>query len=243
MSIATFVKDAFTAVNAARPVSHAAALSLLGTSIYAVHEGASSVLPIGLTAATTTAMVGLEWLQWTALGRLAKIEEAGDDVRAFTLKAQCVGIGGLQVLLYSLAVVNFAREAGADWSQGWTLMGTIAIALLFAALNFSAKFNSCDPVQQPRRSSSGPTGGQRIHDAIFSAPALPAPVANDDVVISFDLERAIREKTARMEAAEALALEDHTRPAFKTPALERFVKRTKLRQRRATQVERKAAAA
>lgn len=164
------VKNLFTAVAARRPLSHLAAVTLLGTSVYAVHEGAAAVLPAGLAAATTAAMIGAEWLQWTALGRLARIEEARDDMRALVLKWQCVGVGVLQVLLYTLAVVNFAREAGQNWGEGWALLGTVAIAALFAGLNFVAKWTSCDELQQ-----RGPTGGRPIHHAIFSAPAIESP--------------------------------------------------------------------
>lgn len=205
MSISTFINSSFTAITHARPVSHAAAITLLGTSIYAVHEGAaSSGLPQGLVAATTAAMIGMEWLQWTSLGRLAKIDDANDERRSLALRFQCAGIGCLQVALYTIMVVNFAKAGGLDWSHGWGLVGSVFFATLYAALNFVAKWTSCDPVDA--ESSTGPTGGSRVHTAIFSSPALPAPASNDDTVISFDLEKAIREKTARMEAAEAAAL-------------------------------------
>lgn len=205
MTISTLLNSAFTSIIRARPVSHVAAVTLLGTSIYAVHEGAaSSGLPAGLVTATTAAMIGMEWLQWTALGRLAKIEDAGHDGRALALRAQCAGIGCLQVALYTIMVVNFAKAGGLDWSQGWALAGSVFFAALFACLNFIAKWTSCDAIEsEPGR---GPTGGSRVHSAIFSAPALPAPASNDDNLISFDLEKALREKTARMEAAEAAAL-------------------------------------
>lgn len=174
-----FVKDAFTALNAARPVSHLAAVTLLGTSIYAVHEGAASILPAGLVVSTTAAMIGMEWLQWTGLGRLSKLDDAGEFTRSSVLKLQCAGIAALQVILYTLAVVAFAKAGGADWSQGWPLVGSIAIAGLYAGLNFVAKWTSCDPVAAAK-STSGPTGGQRVHDVLFStpAPALSAPTAD-----------------------------------------------------------------
>jgi hypothetical protein len=190
------IKNTFTAIAARRPVSHLAAVTLLGTSVYAVHEGAAAVLPAGLAAATTAAMVGCEWLQWTALGRLAKVEDASDDVRALVLKYQCVGVGGLQVLLYTLAVVNFASEAGQNWGQGWALCGTIAIAALFAALNFIAKWTSCDQLEQ-----RGPVGGRPVHHALFSAPALESPepslarYTTDQGVIDF--EDALRKRGER----------------------------------------------
>jgi hypothetical protein len=191
MSIATVLNNAFTAVVAARPVSHLAAVTLLGTSIYAVHEGAASILPAGLVVATTAAMIGMEWLQWTGLGRISKLDDAGEHTRASVLKLQCVGIAGLQVVLYTLAVVAFAKAGGADWSQGWALFGAVAIAALYAGLNFVAKWTSCDPVATAK--SGGPTGGQRVHDVMFSAPAVPAlesvPTeadwANDPAILKF----------------------------------------------------------
>jgi hypothetical protein len=167
-------------IERARPLSHLAAATLLVTSIYAVHEGAASILPAGLVVATTAAMIGMEWLQWTGLGRIAKLDDAGEHTRASVLKLQCAGIAVLQVILYTLAVVAFAKAGGADWSQGWALFGSIGIAALYAGLNFVAKWTSCDPVgEKAAASSGGPTGGQRVHDVLFStpAPALPAPAA------------------------------------------------------------------
>lgn len=166
-------------VQRARPVSHLAAVTLLATSIYAVHEGAASILPGGLVVATTAAMVGMEWLQWTGLGRISKLDDAGEHTRSSVLKLQCAGIAALQVILYTLAVVAFARAGGADWSQGWALFGSVAIASLYAGLNFVAKWTSCDPVGEVKAATSGPTGGQRVHDVLFStpAPSLPAPAA------------------------------------------------------------------
>ncbi|MDZ4760072.1 MAG: hypothetical protein SGJ21_03250 [Alphaproteobacteria bacterium] len=168
------VKNTFTAIAAGRPASHLAAATLLGTSLYGVHEGAAAVLPAGLTTALTAAMIGAEWLQWTALGRMRAIEDASDDARALTLKGQCVAIGALQVAGYSLFIWNAGREAGMSWGMGTdAFWGVLVGAALFAALNFVAKWTSCDPVG--RRTGTGPTGGSRIHDVMFSSPALPAP--------------------------------------------------------------------
>lgn len=228
----TQITNSFTALVRARPVSHLAAMTLAGTSLFFVHEGADSVLPAGLTVATTAAMIGMEWLQWTTLGRIAKLEDARRFERASVLKLQALGVGCLQVILYTLAVVNFAREAGANWGEGWALLGAVAIAALYGALNFVVKWTSCDPVDA--ETSGGPTGGQRIHSAIFSMPALPAIASNDDNVVTFDLEKAIREKTARMEAAEASALQvaPPVRPA--PVRLRNAAKRIRVRAKRAT---------
>lgn len=228
----TFLSNSFTSIAAARPVSHLAAVTLLGTSIYAVHEGAAaSGLPAGLVTATTAAMIGMEWLQWTALGRLARIVDAGEEGRAFALRAQCAGIGCLQVALYTIMVVNFAKQGGLDWSQGWALMGSIFFAALFAALNFIAKWTSCDAIGSDK--STGPTGGQRVHEAIFSTPSRPQLPSNDDNVVTFDLEKAIREKTARMEAAEASALQAAPPAREAKVRLRNAAKRIRMRAQRA----------
>jgi hypothetical protein len=174
--IVTNLNKGFRWIIKRRPVSHAAAVTLLGTSIYGVHEGAASVLPAGLVAATTAAMLGAEWLQWTALGRLARLEQAKDSVRANVLKAQCAGIGALQVALYTLAVVNYAREAGLNWSEGPALFLSIGFALLFAGLNFVAKWTSCEPIE-----TSAPG----------RPPGLRTPAAKGDNV--YDFTRAARD--------------------------------------------------
>lgn len=172
----TTVKNVFRAVAERRPVSHLAAVTLLGTSIYGVHEGAASVLPAGLVAATTAAMLGAEWLQWTALGRLSKL---GDTLRAHVLQWQCAGIGLLQVLLYTLAVTNYAREAGMDWGSGWPMAGAIAIASLFAGLNFVAKWTSCEALEDHEEAAPAPL------------PKKPQPRPAGDNI--YDLTRTQRE--------------------------------------------------
>jgi hypothetical protein len=182
-----------TWIVAHRPVSHAAAAAIVATSAYAVHAGASAALPAGLAGAATAALIGFEWLQWTALGRLAAIERVGDDSRAAVLKAMSVGIGGLQIGLYSFAAIAIAGEGGMDWGRGWALAGVLLGAAIYAGLNFVAKYASCDPIDVR---TSSPTGGRRapVHSAIFeAAPALP-DFSNDDNVVTFDLEKAIRTK-------------------------------------------------
>jgi hypothetical protein len=224
------VKNAFTALAASRPFSHAAAVTLLGTSIYAVHEGATATLPVGLASATTAALIGAEWLQWTALGRMARIEDAGDQVRALVLRGQCAGVGALQVGLYTMAVLNYAHAAGLDWSHGWALAGTIAAAALFAALNFVAKWTSCDQVDGRRPPSV------RLHNAIFSEPvaampALQAPAVEagcDDVGV-IRLEDRIR-RHEKMVDADALAKATAGRSADER--LQLFIKRAQTRRRR-----------
>lgn len=224
------LNNSFTAqIERARPISHLSAATLLVTSIYAVHEGAASILPGGLVVATTAAMVGMEWLQWTGLGRISKLDDAGEHGRSAVLKLQCAGIACLQVILYTLAVVNFARAAGADWSQGWPLVGSIVIAMLYAGLNFVAKWTSCDAIDAEKSTTSGgPTGGQRIHDVLFStpAPALAAPAAEveDDETNILRFINRVRHTNAKFEKDAA------AQPARPTPVRLRLAeKRIKTR--------------
>lgn len=168
------VKDAFTWTVSRRPVSHAAAAAIVATSAYAVHHGAEASLP-QLAGAATAALVGFEWLQWTALGRLATIEDARDDNRAMVLKAMCAGIGGLQIAGYTFAVLAIARESGVNWAHGWALAGVVVMAIVYAGLNFVAKYASCDPVESKRRPI--PTGGT---PKSLPVDALPAAFTADD---------------------------------------------------------------
>ncbi len=234
------VNNAFTAASAwlgaARPVSHVATVTLLGTSIYAVHEGAASILPPGLVLSTTAAMIGMEWLQWTGLGRITKLDDAQEFNRSAVLKAQCAGIGGLQVILYTLAVVNFAREAGANWSGGWPLVGSIAIAALYAALNFVAKWTSCDQIRAAR-AGVGPTGGSRIENMIFGSTPSPdfAPAESSaytaDVV---NFENRLRQRGEPLFGElDPRIVASATRDA--PERLKLFVKRERVRRQRASE--------
>jgi hypothetical protein len=175
----------------ARPVSHIAAAAIVATSAFAVHHGAEVALP-ALAGPATAALLGFEWLQWTALGRLAAVEEAGDATRAAVLKGVSCGIGLLQVGLYTLSTIAIGRENGADWSTGWALALVIAGAAIYAALNFAVKYASCDPVV---RRTTWPTGGSRqpTHTMLFGEPlpaetapeVEPADWANDPKVVRF----------------------------------------------------------
>lgn len=203
MYLSTSVNKSFTeTVAEARPVSNLAAVTLLVTSIAAVHFGAESVLKDapGLLAITTGAMIGFEWLQWTSLGRITRLDDARQHARANVLKAQCAGIACLQVLLYTVAVVAYAGKTGANWGEGWPLAGSIAIASLYAFLNFVAKWTSCETVDAPaasRATGSGPKGGTSIDDAIFGKleSATPAPSKSSNVTQLQD--RANRESERR----------------------------------------------
>lgn len=181
--ILTKVNTLFTAAarlaDRARPVSHAATVTLLGTSIYAIHTAAEANLPGELVAASTAGIIACEWLQWTALGRLAKLEAAADDTRANSLRLQCLGIGGLQVLGYTAAVIHFAAESGQSWGQGWALAASIGIALGFALLNFSAKFNSCEAPEIRKTVRTRSADEIVFGPAAIQRPALGAPADRD----------------------------------------------------------------
>jgi hypothetical protein len=181
MYCSTTVNKPFTErVSEARPLSHVAAATLLCTSVYMVHSGATIALEDapGLITATTLASAAIEWLQWTALGRIAKAEKAGEDNRAGLLKLQSIGIGVLQVILYTIAVVGYAAQAGANWGEGWPLFGAVVVGAMFAGLGFIVKWTSCERIEERRaNASAGPNGGTRapIDAAIFGAPRLAAP--------------------------------------------------------------------
>lgn len=168
------VNKPFTdAADEARPVSHVAAFTLLATSIYMVHAGAETALPGApqLVTATTAAIIAIEWLQWTALGRIRKLKDAGDDMRADVLTWQSAGIGVFQVLLYTIAITGFAAKGGADWSTGWALAGSVTLAAMFAGISFVAKWTSCEAVKAAPKTAlhAGPNGGARatLDAAIF----------------------------------------------------------------------------
>lgn len=186
MYCSTTVNKPFTEQVAAwRPISHLAAATLLGTSVFMVHHGATIALAAapGLIAATTLASCAIEWFQWTALGRIAKAEKAGEDNRAGLLKLQSMGIGILQVILYTIAVVGYAAQAGANWGESWPLFGAIFVAAMFAGLGFIVKWTSCEHIEEGKRAGAGPNGGTRapIDEAIFGAPRLAAPARTGNV--------------------------------------------------------------
>lgn len=194
-SFTTVKKPLTNAADEARPVSHAAAATLLATSIYMVHSGAETALPNApeLVTATTAAIIAIEWLQWTAMGRIAKLQRAGDDARATALKWQSAGIGVFQVILYTIAVTGYAAKGGADWSSGWPLFGAIALSTVFAAISFVSKWTSCEAVKADGAAgiATGPKGGTSLDDAIFGRQRqLEAPAKREGVL-------ELRERVAR----------------------------------------------
>jgi hypothetical protein len=192
------VNGAFTGMRA-RPVSHVAAVAVLGALAWIAHEGVVSLVPGALASALTVLFLAVAVLQWLALGRKEACEQEPDTDRADAVITQAWIFGAIETALYAaggLALLNAEGVAVYNW-------GGVAIAAACGAaaayVNFKVKWVSCDPVA-PRKASP-PNGGQRIQDVLFAEPALPAIADHSATIVDFDLERAIRDKTVRMEAA------------------------------------------
>lgn len=174
-TIETIVNAAFTAVGK-RPASWLAAATLPVTSLLVSHQGFERALPTGIVDSVTAAMIGLEFAQWISLGRLSQIQDAGDDARETTLRAQMLGIGALQVVGYTIAIVGHAAAQGQDWSR-WPALAVVAMfGAFFAWLNVSMKWTIADPIETKRRRAGS------AETAVFGAApkALAAPAAGDD---------------------------------------------------------------
>lgn len=197
------VNDAFTPFRE-RPVSHLAALAVLAALAFIAHAGIVAWVPGALGVALSVLFLAVAVLQWLGLGRHEAC--AADGKRADAVITQAWIFGGIETVLYALGgLALLAKEGLAVYA--WPFVAIAMAAGAAAALiNFRIKWVSCDPVKAARTAPSN--GGQRVHDVLFNAPALDAPSAQDASaeIVHFDLERAIREKTARMEAAEAAAL-------------------------------------
>lgn len=178
-AIATIVKKLCTHVGA-RPASFAAAATLPVTSLIIAHQGFKRALPTDLVDTGTWAMVGLEFAQWISLGRLAELEDARDDERATALKWQMAGIGCVQVVGYTFAVLGHAAAKGQDWSAMPAILAVIAFGAFFAWLNVSMKWTIADPVTpKGRRTASGAAIGP-IGIAAKALPDLSSTSADDD---------------------------------------------------------------
>lgn len=236
----TSVNSAFTGV-AERPVSHIAAVAVLGALGFVAHEGVASLHLGALGSALMILFAALAILQWLALGRREACLAGRDDDRAAAVIQQAILFGVIETALYALGgLALLAREGHDVYHWGGFAVATAAAAGC-AWINFRLKWVSCDPVDQ-ERSTTGPTGGQRVHDALFSEPvrdlpALAAPESGN--VVTFDIERAIRHKADQErsllgDVKAALAVEDgKISPAARR--LQLHVKRTQTRHRRAAQ--------
>jgi hypothetical protein len=229
----TTVNDAFTGLNE-RPVSHASALAVLASLAWIAHEGIVSLVPGALASALTVLFLAVAVLQWLALGRKEACEQERDTDRADAVITQAWIFGAIETALYAaggLALLSAEGVAVYHW-------GGIAIAAACGAaaayINFRVKWVSCDPVVA--RKSAPSNGGHRIQDVLFSeAPALPALTDRSADIVDFDLERALRDKTARMEAEEAAALKAAP-PVRDTPTRLRLAaKRIRVRAQREQQ--------
>jgi hypothetical protein len=178
-TIATTVKNLLLtlpqSLAARRPLSLMAAAALPISSFVFVHHAAESFLPGQLVAASLGIMVAIEWLQWTALDRMAQLDRAREDDRVQLVKALALGIGLMQVAAYTLTLILFAAEAGMVWGSGWALAGCIAASAMFAVLNFCGKHAYADQpaARQPRRDAF------RFEESMGSGGAgLPLPEAH-----------------------------------------------------------------
>jgi len=223
MSNSTTVNNSFAPV-LARPISHLAAATFLATSIYVAHEGLEAALPSSLASAFTALFVALAVLQWLALGRKEACESERDTSRADAVISQAWMFGIIETVLYAAGGLALAAHDGLDVYNWLGISIAVVGAAIFAFANFRVKWVSCDAV--PVRKSSH--GGTLKPMPLFSdIPVLEAH--NDDNLISFDLEKAIREKTARMEAAEASALA--SAPPVRTAPVRLRLAEKRIRQR------------
>jgi hypothetical protein len=206
------VNEAFTPVKG-RPVSHGAALAVLGSLAFVAHEGIVSLVPGSLASALTVLFLSVAVLQWLALGRFDACLAQKDHDRADAVIAQAWLFGAIETVLYAAGGLSLlAREGVAVYS--WVGIGIAAIAAAGCAfINFRVKWVSCDPVTVRRQAPHN--GGT----ALFSTPIEAAPVVHaidsattGDNVLHF--LRGIERLEAREKAqAEFLATAAPVRPA------------------------------
>lgn len=226
----TQITNSFTAVRE-RPVSHGAALAVLGSLAWVAHEGIVAWVPGALATALTVLFLAVAVLQWLGLGRKDACDAERDQERSDAVITQAWIFGAIETVLYAAGGLALLSAEGVAVYTWWGVAIAAAAAAACALINFRIKWVSCDQVGAV--ASRGPTGGQRVHEALFSSPALPALPSNTDTVVSFDLEKAIREKTARMEAAEAAALQAAPKARPAPVRLRNAAKRIRMRAKRA----------
>lgn len=222
------VNDAFTPV-AERPVSHVAAVAVLGALAYIAHEGISAWVPGGLGAALTILFLAVAVLQWLGLGRKEACEDSRDSTRADAVLTQAWIFGAIETTLYAAGgLALLAKEGVAVYSwAGITIAALAAAAAAF--LNFKIKWVSCDPVGASKSAPSD--GGQRVHDVLFSTPApeLPAITEDDETNIVRFMDRLAHTHAKFEKDAKAT-------PARETPVRIRNAnKRIRVRAQRAAQ--------
>lgn len=196
MSNSTPIKNLFRAES--RPVSHLAAAVFLGTSIYVAHEGLQRLMPGALGNALTALFIALAVLQWLALGRREACLDERDHDRADAVIQQAWMFGAIETALYSAGGLSLSGYA----VGGLSITIAVIASAIFAFANFRVKWVSCDAVRSKKAAPIDPSR-KPIPVKEFELPAIDFDASN---LISFDLEKNIREKTARMEATEAAAL-------------------------------------
>lgn len=157
-----------------RPLSLAAALGVLGVSLYVSHEGLQRLLPGApdLVGVLTVLLACLAILQWTALGRAAQCREGSH--RRNLVFAQALLLGAVEATLNWNGVVQLAALGGADWSGLFPSLLVGVFAIGGAWLNVTVKYTSCEPVDaRPGAATIAgdtPPGSSRpVHDGLFGA--------------------------------------------------------------------------
>lgn len=231
------VNAAFTPVSE-RPVSHGAAVCVLGALAWIAHEGISAWVPGGLGAALTVLFLAVAVLQWLGLGRKEACEDARDDERAEDVIRQAWIFGGIETVLYAAGgLALLAKEHMDVYNWIGLLIATMAAAAA-AYLNFRIKWTSCDPVKARRTVSNG---GTRLPDVLFAQPTAPvaeevepADWSKDPTVVKF-MNREQRLADLTKSEAEALAKAPTARPA--PVRLRNAAKRIRIRAQRASEKE------
>ncbi|MFT3724637.1 MAG: hypothetical protein QM773_13770 [Hyphomonadaceae bacterium] len=201
--VSTTVKDAFTGA-IERPTSHIAALAVLGALAWVAHEGIAAWVPGGLGTALTILFLAVAVLQWLGLGRKEACDTQRDTERSDAVITQAWIFGAIETVLYAAGGLALLAKEQVPVYTWWGVALAVVAAATCALVNFRIKWVSCDPVSG--KAFAGPTGGQRVHDVMFTqqAPALPAPdfvpgdtarYTWDDGIVDF--EQALRRRGER----------------------------------------------
>jgi hypothetical protein len=178
-----------------RPVSLAACVVFVGTSIFVSHEGLMAWLPEKLGLALTALFIATAVLQWLALGRREACLQERDNDRADAVVAQAWMFGAIETALFAAGALAIAAEEGADAYRVEWIVAAVAGAAVFAFANFRVKWVSVDPVTKRQARPTLP--------AVAAPEPVDAAYTSDDGVINF--ERRLR-LTHRHDGADATHL-------------------------------------
>lgn len=155
-----------------RPLSFAAALGVLGVSLFVSHHGLARTFPDApQVVGMLTVLLGcLAILQWTALGRAAQCRSGSMQRRM--VFAQAILLGILEATLNWNGVIGLAADGGADWTGLYASLLVAVFAIGGAYLNVTVKYTSCEPAgAEPgadRGAGDTPPGSARpLHDNVF----------------------------------------------------------------------------